>query len=77
MQLRKLSAQRFVEVPLIVIPNLFRDRLIFQRPEGPKNETIGPGQPLFLLSFSREQCELSDTLFLGFYSLQRSAGLGF
>jgi len=25
MQLRKLSAQRFVEVPLFVIPNLFRD----------------------------------------------------
>ena len=47
MQLNKLSAQRFVEVPLIVIPNLFRDRLIFQRPEGAKNETIDPVSPFF------------------------------
>ena len=41
MQLRKLSAQRFVEVPLFVIPNLFRDPvLILSEDGGPLTDNL-------------------------------------
>ena len=71
------SRHDFLEVPLIVIPNLFRDRLIFQRPEGAKNETIDPVSPFFCSRLLVSNANSRIRSFSLFYSLQRSAGLGF
>ena len=53
LQLRKLSGQRFMEVPHIVIPNLFRDMVLISL--SAENGELSSAYPFVSLSFEGNQ----------------------